>query len=239
MLEALDSYLVVNQVLDDEQQSVADEPHTFNYFERGLSRSRNRAIEHADGDICYLCDEDLEFVPNAGTIVEAAYREHPDADVIVFDTRTPEGHVISARRRWLPLARSRTLLSVRSCMVSFRRASVVESGLRFDERFGLNSLHQTGAENIFLYDGVRKGLKLAYEPRVISIHSASTSGSTFADRRMVAAKGAVFARIFPARYRLYNAMACLRFFPLYRRGYSPLAFYRLLDGGSREYLATR
>ena len=52
---------------DTERTGTDGKTHRIRYIEtkqRGLSKSRNLAISEADADICILCDNDVEYLPD-------------------------------------------------------------------------------------------------------------------------------------------------------------------------------
>ncbi|MDQ5886419.1 MAG: hypothetical protein QG628_816 [Patescibacteria group bacterium] len=52
--------------------------------ERGLSKSRNRAIKAATAEVCLIADDDMYYVDSYENIVTEAYVRYPDADIITF-----------------------------------------------------------------------------------------------------------------------------------------------------------
>lgn len=129
--------------------------------ERGLSRSRNMAISKADADICILCDNDVEYLPDYENRIMDGFNRHPDADLIVFYIERKEkpapNYPKEKRMGYL------SVLKIFSPEVAFKRKSI--EGISFDERFGAGSnKYLMGEENIFLYDCLKKGLKIYYEP---------------------------------------------------------------------------
>ncbi|MCR5234041.1 MAG: glycosyltransferase family 2 protein [Lachnospiraceae bacterium] len=129
--------------------------------DRGLSRSRNTAIDRADADICILCDNDVEYMSDYKDSIINGFERHPDADIIVFYIKRKEKPVPNypkpKRMGYL------SVLKIFSPEIAFRRESI--KGIRFDERFGAgSSRYLMGEENIFLYDCLKKGLKIYYEP---------------------------------------------------------------------------
>lgn len=48
--------------------------------ERGLSKSRNMAIQKSRGDICILCDNDVEYVEDYEEKIIKAFEKHKEAD---------------------------------------------------------------------------------------------------------------------------------------------------------------
>ena len=56
----------------------------FSTTERGLTKSRNMAIEKSDADICLLCDDDEVFEEDYEQKIITAYEKLDLADVIIF-----------------------------------------------------------------------------------------------------------------------------------------------------------
>lgn len=133
--------------------------------ERGLSRSRNMAIAAADADVCILCDNDVEYLPDYEMRIKDGFLKHPDADLIVFYIKRKEKPVPNYKRS--KRMGYLSVMKIFSPEIAFKRSSI--EGLRFDERFGAGSgRYLMGEENIFLYDCLKKGLKIYYEPVMIA-----------------------------------------------------------------------
>lgn len=132
--------------------------------QRGLTRSRNLAIEKARGDICLICDDDEVFVPDCEKLIADAYEQLPQADVIIFKmvNRQP-----SFPDRVMRLRFPRTM-KVSSWQISFRRERLLESGVRFDELLGAGTGNGAEEELKFLLDCQRSGLQIYYVPTEIA-----------------------------------------------------------------------
>lgn len=207
----------------------------FDYAETGLSKSRNRALHHATADIVVIADDDVRHPPHAQAAVARAFAAHPRADIITFQAQTPAGAPFKKYPSRARRHTARSLMRVSSWEIALRAASIRAAGLRFDERFGLGAEFPTGEENIFLIDALRRGLNLRYEPQVIAVHPAESSGADFSTADAVRAKGAAHQRMFGAAFwPVALAFAGKK----YRRSaFSCARFYRhMLDGGA-AYLA--
>ena len=229
-----DDYLVINQISPPNGgEGSGPAGRVFDYRETGLSRSRNRALHHAAADICVIADDDVRHPADAAAVIARAFADHPRADIITFQARTPDGMPFkrypSRPRRHTP----RSIMRVSSWEIALRLSSIRAAGLRFDERFGLGAAFPTGEENIFLLDSLRRGLNLRYIPLPIAIHPAASSGADFHNPDLVAAKGAVFRRMFGAASPPVEfAFACKK----YRlSGLSCWQFYRQMRKGSAAY----
>jgi glycosyltransferase involved in cell wall biosynthesis len=198
--ECRDPILVIDQTNGD-TRLIGDEKSAIRIYEteeRGLSKSRNRALSLAQGDICLIADDDVSLLPEYKERILAGFRENPDADIITFQIVTPEGGYFKDNYGADPSSHTlRSIMRVCSIEIAFRRARVQQSGVSFDERFGLGSDFPTGEEAIFLADAIRAGLKVRYLPVPIVVHGRESSGGAFArNPRLIRAKGAMFLRVF-------------------------------------------
>ena len=71
------------------------------FMEKGVGLNRNNALMRADADICLFADDDMVYEDNYVEIIEQAFNESPDADVIVFNLRekTPTRKIIEKKSR--------------------------------------------------------------------------------------------------------------------------------------------
>ena len=162
--------LVINQAdgADDIQTTVGDVPvRMITTPERGLSNSRNRLLENAEGDICIVGDDDLLYAPGYDEIIRKAYADHPKADIIAFQFSE---RLDADTRQAFPTERRLGILQiskVASVEVTFRLASIRRAGLRFDPLLGLGAQFGSSEENAFLADALRAGLHIHYVPETI------------------------------------------------------------------------
>ena len=140
---------------------------------RGLSKSRNLAIQHAVGDVCLLCDDDEQLDSSYEKIILKAYEMLPDADIICFRIANQPSRLDQKTQR---LTRW-TALRIASWQITFRRESIINSGIRFDENMGAGTGNGGGEEVKFLRDCIRAGLKAYYVPN--SIGTVSQTESTW------------------------------------------------------------
>ena len=146
-----------------------------NTTERGLSRSRNMAISHAESDICLISDDDEVLVSDVVDRVVKAYEEHPEADIITFKVEGSHGSKKSYAQK-VSLIGYLNALHVSSVQISFRRESIVNNGILFDPEMGAGTGHGCGEENKFLYDCLHKHLRIIHVP--ITIASLVSGGES-------------------------------------------------------------
>ena len=122
-----------------------------NTTERGLSRSRNMAINNAWGDICLLCDDDEVLIDNYCDVIESGYYKYSNADVCLFDIirNEKDGMISSTGDGQVGFI---GILKSCSVQISFKRASVMKKGILFDTEMGSGTSNGAGEENKFLMD---------------------------------------------------------------------------------------
>lgn len=155
--------LVINQC--NENNKIEDNNMTWiNSTDRGLSKSRNLAIVNATSDICLISDNDEVFVKDVDKIIINAYKDIPEADIIVFEIRN---HISKLKEKIYELSRLE-LLRVSSLQITFKRKSILNNNLKFDEKLGAGTGNGAGEENKFLLDAYDKGLKIYHCPIFIA-----------------------------------------------------------------------
>ena len=159
--------LVINQCDREDDCSFPTQNGTARILstkDRGLTKSRNLAIETSDADICLLCDDDESFVADYEKRILHAYRTVPEADLIIFkmcNQPTPfRDQIRELRFPWI--------MSVSSWQISFRRDSLMHTGVRFDELLGAGTGNGAEEELKFLMDCRRAGLRIVYVPTTIA-----------------------------------------------------------------------
>ena len=157
--------LVVNQcdIAADEMVQVDELHRMYHTKTRGLSVSRNLAIQMAEADICLLSDDDEIFVDAMEERIYRAYEVFPDADLIIFQLSNRYKKLGDRPRR----LRKYELLRVASWQISFRLSSIRDQ-ISFDQLLGAGTGNGGGEENKFLLDCWRAGKKIYFVPEIIA-----------------------------------------------------------------------
>jgi glycosyltransferase involved in cell wall biosynthesis len=184
LIETMDinsDVLIINQT---SQFGVNLERHSeFNirllsYDERGLSKSRNKALSNAQGDICLFADDDVKYFGNYADTIIKAHQQYQKYEIIVFAVPTSNSSRRKSyytRKKKMGYIRS---LKITSVEISFKRESLIQKNIRFDEMFGTGSgKYLMGEENIFIYQCLNKGLNILYLP--IEIGTVAQDKSTW------------------------------------------------------------
>lgn len=138
-----------------------------NSSDRGLSKSRNIAIETATADICVLADDDLIFVEDAHALIIEEFKKNPNIDIITFQVEGVDREFKRYHRETRNL-NYLTSMKVSSVEIAFRLDSIKRQNIRFNELFGAGANYKMGEENIFLFECLNKGLRIKYIPKKIA-----------------------------------------------------------------------
>lgn len=156
--------VIINQCNEDKKEELKIENNKtclwINSKERGLSRSRNMAIQNSDTDVCLIADNDEIFDDDVEEKILKAYKELPQADIIVFNLHNKPTKL---KNKIYKLKRLESL-RVCSLQISFKRQSVIENNLKFDIKLGAGTGNGAGEENKFLLDAYDNELKIYHYP---------------------------------------------------------------------------
>ena len=186
------SVLIINQTDNiDFSCPTNDNIKLINRNEIGLSKSRNLAIQNSTADICLVADDDVVYEKDFDKIVINAFCENPKADIITFMMKDFDGNLFKKYPK-IELHDKKTLSSVNSVVIAFKRKSIISNNLLFDESFGLGSTFQTADEYVFLRDSLDLNLNIIFHNKVILSHPVNSSGKEVGSDRILFAKGALF-----------------------------------------------
>jgi len=203
--------------------------------ERGVSRSRNLAVNNATADICLLSDDDVTYEDGYSDIICDAFRQIESADIIAFNiNRTNYNErTVSSKRITVPrnAPKYKYFGAVR---IAFRLKSVRESGILFNENFGPGSVYGAGEDAIFLRDARKNGLVVYEHPSVIaSVDFSKSSWFRGYNEKYFYDKGAFLAAAHEGAKNIFKYYYILRLFR--HSSLSITKILKLLNAGTKGY----
>lgn len=234
-----DKTTIINQVTDKlkPEVDVKNGNHKFfSYHEKGLSKSRNHALKSAVGDICLIADDDMRYVDDFKKKVVSAYEKYPEADLIAFIVDR-EGKKFVPKIKKEGRINGLMTMKLSSVQLSFRRESIIDSGISFDEEFGAGAKYPWGEENIFLFDCLRKGLKIYYVPAKIAtlLDIDKTSWDKSNTPEHYEKQGAIYYRMSPKMWRVLALQFVLRKRTIFSNDMSGIKVYKSMVWGAKAY----
>lgn len=167
----------------------------YSFDDKGLSKSRNIAIDNSSSSISMIADDDMKFVDNYEQIVLEAYDKYKDADIIAFYVSSDNPNNIKPKLKEGRVDRLNSF-KIQSVQLSFKTDVIKKNKIRFDENFGAGSKFFMGEENIFLSDCVRSKLKIySYPVEIARLSNRESTWFKGYDEDYFKVKGACFYRI--------------------------------------------
>lgn len=212
-MNVIGDYIIINQT----QENIVKSPNVYNYNEKGLSKSRNRAISNSTADVCIIADDDVVYKPNYLEIVKKAYKKYPNADIITFgvESSNSERQVKKIRSNYINKITSMRIIS---SQITFKRESIIKNNIRFDENFGAGAKYNRAEETIFLCDALRNNLKIVNVNTVIaSVKQENSTWFKGFNKDFFVQQGACFYRMNKNIYLLLILQYAIRKYSLYKK----------------------
>lgn len=158
----IDSQQIMTLKSSLEQRSDMD---IYTYRDQGLTKSRNLAITKSTADICLLADDDVFYLENALPELISVFDRHPDEDVIGFRFSAQKDKPLSKctknRADVSRLSDYHQATGFWSAQIAFRRESILDREIHFNERIGMGTNIPAGCETLFLSECFHNHLNIA------------------------------------------------------------------------------
>lgn len=131
----------------------------FHCKERGVGRSRNEAILHAEAEILLFSDEDIVYEEGYEDKIIKAFDRHKEADMLLFNIKQSEGretYNISKFGRVFKFNCGR----YPAYSIAVRRDRLMQCGVMFSMLFGGGARYSNGEDSLFLMDCLKKGMRI-------------------------------------------------------------------------------
>lgn len=231
--------IVINQCNRDSREIIQYNNHDvlwINTTERGLSRSRNKAIENATGDYCVLADDDEVLSENLETVIMRAVNDDPEVDVFRFQIHGIEDFFKEYSSEKYQMMYLQTM-KASSVELVFKRSSIYMNKIKFDEYIGAGTKYVAGEENAFLWLCLRKGLKiLAIPKKIADLHIGNSTWFKGYNSEYLIGKGAAFTAMSRKWAFFLIAQFAIRRRMLYKDNMSVIDATKHMLEGRKEYL---
>lgn len=204
--------IVINQCSINKFEEFKYQDYSIRFIslaETGVGLSRNTALMRARADICLFADEDVEYVSGYKKLVLEAFESNPKADVIVFNVNSSTG----SKRIFKENTKVKKL-GFLNCMkygtvrIAVKRESILKSNIFFSLLFGGGAKYSCGEDSLFLYECLKKGLKVYSNPGLIaSVSDGESSWFKGYNEKYFFDKGVLFASI----SKPFCKLLCLQF----------------------------
>lgn len=177
---------------------------------RGVAKSRNAAIERASGEFLLFADDDITIEEDGVQAAIDYLVTNPNCSIVLAQAKDETG--VLRKRYATQVTPLRLTNSARAATyeLMIRVDAIRAAGLRFDERYGAGAELYLGDEYIFIADALRAGLSGVHLPVVIATHPSDSSGSRWGSNQDLAARAAIFTRVFGWKAPVYRLAFLLK-----------------------------
>lgn len=235
--------IVINQIPNKLDLNINEENinglRWINIDQKGLSKSRNHALEISEADIIYLTDDDIVLKENFREIVIKSFIDNPEIDILAFNIKGIEEEFKKevTKEKKIGFLGSMKLSSVQ---LVYKQEFIKKNNIKFDELFGAGSKYTMGEENIFLFDALKKGAKIKFIPQTIAkLHIGKSTWFEGLNSKYLFDKGASFWRMFGWFAPVYSLTYCVRKRNEYKKYLSFFEAYRQTLYGMKDYLKNK
>lgn len=180
---------------------------------RGVGLNRNIALLAADAELLLFADDDMVYYDGLTDGVVQAFRENPQADVLIFGVDITRNGEITERRHLKP-RRLRVWNSMRfgAVRIAVRRTALLRANITFNQNFGGGCPFSAGEDTLFLKACFDAGLRVYAHPYVLGTCAKDVS-SWFVghNEKYFYDKGVLMRYLFPKCPRLMSLYFGIRF----------------------------
>ncbi|MGV3460870.1 MAG: glycosyltransferase family 2 protein [Flavobacterium sp.] len=164
---------------------------------KGLSVSRNLALDNATGALCILADDDVVFEEDFETHIVNAFAAFPAAAAITFQYRRHGKDKPAAAYMPQPFMHNNSSVrGVSSVEIVVNREILNANNCRFNVNFGLGAYFEIAEEFLLLRALLSKKLVAYYYPASIVLHDEWSSGRDHGNDRLVYGRAALACKLY-------------------------------------------
>ena len=231
--------VIINQCERNDYAEVTDKGRRirmYSFAERGVGRSRNNALMRATGEICLLADEDVIYDDKYEQIIEDAFQQNPNADIIFFNVLIRGGDraglTITEKKR----IRYYNCLRYGSVNIAFRRMKVIKSNVFFSLLFGGGATYGHGEDSLFIWECLKKGLVIYTSPATIAdVYQEKSTWFTGYNEKFLFDQGVFFGALSKNFAVLLILQYAVRRYRLYKNNISFIDACRSMWRGMKHF----
>lgn len=208
------------------------------YKEKGVSRSRNKCIENANGDICIFADNDTRYVENYERIIKEVFKNKPNADIIIFYVENEYKKREKIKRIGNKKVRFLDIMKVRTSEIAMTKNAIErikKMNIKFDSNFGPEGIFLKGEETVFVSELLKKGFKIySVNKKIGAVYDTESTWFKDYNEKYLYDQGAIFYKISPKWYKLLNLQYIIRKYFQYRNNVSLCNAYKQMSLGAEK-----
>ncbi|PHD75787.1 hypothetical protein COF64_11430 [Bacillus sp. AFS043905] len=208
----------------------------FSFNERGIGLSRNTALMRSSADICILADDDVVYNNEYLNIVLDAFKNNPKADVMIFNVpslnKERQGHTIVKEAP----VNYFNFMRYGAVRIAFKRESIIKSNIFFSLLFGGGAKYSSGEDTLFIFDCLKKGLKIYTNTAQIgTVKQEESTWFTGYNKKYFYDKGILYASLSKKLSLILILQFAIRKYKLYNGEIGMVKAIKYMIKGRRNY----
>lgn len=170
--------IIVNQTDRIGYENINYKGHDIKFLsfpEKGVGLSRNSALMRGTGSILLFADEDETFIDNYEDVILREFKKNPKADMIMFNVPSSNienpTYLIQKSRR----VRRYNALRYGATKIAVKSNKVQQANSYFSVLFGGGTAYAAGEDSMFIYDCLRKGMRVYSSTQIVGYVSQTGS----------------------------------------------------------------
>lgn len=221
--------LIINTTFYDHLYTITKKVRLINSSKSSISENVNIMLNHSKGDICVLSNDETIFISDYEYMINKAYEDNPQYDVIVFQyldiLRGLKKNYKKSKRK----INYCTLNNVELNEITFKRDKVLENGIKFNTNFGYGTKYNHGVASLFLKSCLNNNLRVLYIPEPIVIRKNNIWYTELNDKLF--SIGATYFELYGYKSYLYLPYFTIKNKLIYRKKLSIMKiFINILKG---------
>lgn len=139
----------------------------YNFDERGIGLNRNNGLMRATSDILLFADDDIKYVNGYETIVIEEFKKNEKADMIIFNIDQSETERKRYKIKKYHRVHKYNCLRYGAVRIAVKTEKIKKKNIYFSLLFGGGAKYGSGEDSIFIYNCIKKGLKVYACPKTI------------------------------------------------------------------------
>lgn len=165
---------------------------------KGVGINRNIGLLLAQTPFVLFADDDMEYEDRYPETVASAFKDVPDADILVFNLAYKNAEGVNGRRINHQIQRLHfyNIMNYGAPRIAMRLDSQRRTSLWFSTEFGGGTIYGAGEDVLFLQEAVKRGLKIySYPAQIATTDLAGSSWFRGYGEKYFYDKGAQFRAI--------------------------------------------
>jgi hypothetical protein len=177
------------------------------------------------------------YVDGYEKIVSRAFKKNPKADIILFEIES-----LNPERKCAVIKKNVRItlfngLKYGACRIAFKREKVIRSNIWFSLMFGGGAKYNSGEDSLFIYECIKKGLKLyTCKEKIADIKQDTSSWFTGYGEKYYKDKGALCAAMTPRYSKLLSIIFAAKGYHKYKSKYKFMQIVKLMFNGVNDYM---